>query len=172
MLILGQAVDEKIDEAAERPPLVSLLLEDSTAKPAVTYLKGQLALTSSYDFHAENIFGIQEGVAGDYQDFQIFILKYVDEDQALKWFHNAGNDLRNAPDYSDFAKDGKAYLMTDARGKCVHLRPHGLYILIFVGPREIDSEMQLERVKQRIDRASVEVYPEGGTHEQEGAKKR
>ena len=170
MLLIGRAVAERIEEKAERPPLVSLLPQDSLTTPGVSYLKGKLGLTAHYDFHPENIFGVQEGVVGDYRDFQLLILRYDNEDEALKWFRSAGNDLRNAQGYSGFTENRDGFFATDAGGRCIHVRPHESYILIFVGPREIDSDTQLEKLEGRIERASVGVYPEGGIDEQKDNK--
>lgn len=150
LMRIAESVDSRIEDVGQKSPLVDTLLEENLKKTGITYLRGNLGLFNRYEFDTENIFGLKEGVIGNYGDFQIFIFRYDDENECLSWFENARNRLKKNPRFTDFAARDDAFSVVDRRDKNIVVEAYGRYILIVMGKRGIDAKTTLDRVKDRV----------------------
>lgn len=147
LLTIANAVDTKIENEGQRPLLPDLLLKENLKTSSIKYLKGNVALFNNYKFDSKNIFGLKEGVIGNYGNFKIFIFKYDDENGSLKWFKNARSHLKDNSGFDDFTDYGDDFSVTDRKGKNIHIKPYQNYILIFLGIRDIDPRIIFEKLK-------------------------
>jgi len=145
---IAEAVDLKIEQEAPEPELVGLLLNDSLNASRVEYLKGNLALLNHYDFEAENIFGLKEGVIGRYADFTLLIFRYNDDRECVKWFQNGRDQLEANEKFEDFTEYGDDFRMRDLEGNIVLVRTYKNCILIFVGTDQTDPRVVLREVEK------------------------
>lgn len=147
---IAETVDAKIEKEGQRPPLVDVLLKENLESSRVKYLKGNLALSNNYEFDSKNIFGLKEGVIGDYGNYKIFLFKYDNENECLKWFKNAFDYLEDSSRFDGFTDYGDDFSMTDRTGNYMYARQDQNYILIFLGTREIDPKIVFEELKDKI----------------------
>lgn len=150
LLTIAGIMDAKIEKEGQRPPLVDVLLKENLESSSVKYLKGNLALSNNYEFDSKNIFGLKEGVIGDYGNYKIFLFKYDNENECLKWFKNACDYLKNSSRFDGFSDYGDDFSMTDRKGNYVYAGQEKNYILIFVGTRKINPKMIFEALKDKI----------------------
>jgi hypothetical protein len=114
----------------------------------ITYLRGNLALFNHYQFDSANIFGLKEGVIGDYDDFKLFIFKYVGEEEGVKWFENARKSLRNNSRFKDFKRLQETFSMTDEKGKAIYIERYKHYIFIVIGKNPAEAKTIVGGVKR------------------------
>lgn len=150
LMRIARIVDTKIENEAEKPIMLDLLLKENLKILSTKYLKGNVALSNNYKFDSGNIFGLKEGVIGDYSDFKIFIFKYNDEFECMKWFRNARNHLKNNPRFDDFTDYGDDLSLTDKQGKHIYIGQHQNYILICLRTGETDPRIIIEKLKEEI----------------------
>jgi hypothetical protein len=154
LMTIAEAVDSRIKDVGQKSPLVDILIEENLEKTGVTYLRGNLGLFNRYEFDTENIFGLKEGVIGNYGDFQVFIFRYDDENESLRCFENARNRLKTNPRFTDFTARDDAFSIVDSREKHIIVEPYGRYILIVMSKKGSDARTTLDRVKDRIKNIS------------------
>lgn len=151
LLTVAKAVDTKIEDEGQRPLLTDLLLKENLKPFSIKYLKGYLALSNNYDFDSENIFGLKQGVIGNYGDYKIFIFKYDDKNKCLKWFENARNHLKKNPQFDDFSDYENDFSMIDRNGEYIYIRHYQNYIFIYLGTRETDPSIIFEKIQDKIE---------------------
>jgi hypothetical protein len=150
-LVIAQAVAAGIEVEARRPPLPDLLIKENLKSNSIKYLKGNVALSNSYEFDAEDIFGLKEGVIGDYGDYRLFIFKYNNENESMKRFKNAKNQLKENSRFDDFVDYVEEFSMMDKQGEHIRVKPYGNYILIYLGTAETDPAKILETLEIKIE---------------------
>ncbi len=150
LVSLAQVVDAKIKQEAQKPSLVNSLPEESLQPLSITYVKGILALSNIYEFASDNIFGIKEAVIGNYDDYRIFVIKYNEKNQTIKWYENARNHFEKSSRFNNLTDYGNLFSMIDRQGKHIYIKPHQNYILIFWGTNETDSRIILEKLEKKI----------------------
>jgi hypothetical protein len=114
ILELARLIDTKIEGGGStRPDIVRYLPPEGLNASTVVYLKGNMALRNNYEIAPGNIFGVEEGVIGEYGDIRVFIFIYDDEETATAWFQNGSDQLRQQYELTDFALEGEAFSATD-----------------------------------------------------------
>jgi len=147
LLTIAATVAARIKKEGQRPLLVDVLPKENLESLNVKYIRGNLALSNNYEFDANGIFGVKEGVIGDYGNYRIFLFKYDNEGECLKWFESARDDLKDSSRFDGFTDYGDDFSMTDRVGNHVYGRRDLNYILIFMGAKEIDPKIILEELK-------------------------
>jgi hypothetical protein len=155
---VARAVDAKIESEGERPALAKLLPEENLKGSSVTYMKGPVALSNRYRFDSEDLFGLREGITGDYGTFQIFIFRYNDENESLKCFKNARHQLKEDSAFTDFTDYDDGFSLTDRGGKEIHVRPLGEHLVALVGTEETDTAGVFSRLQERIEQARIRPF--------------
>jgi hypothetical protein len=113
MVMIANMIDQKLGPPGKKPSLVQYLPTDSLI--AVKYFSGMLGLSSLYIFDTQNIFGMKEGVSGDYPNYRIFILAYNTEKEAEDHFFKSQDALRKSSRFSDYQALFKRSTMTDQK---------------------------------------------------------
>jgi hypothetical protein len=84
----------------------------------ITIFRGPVALSNIYYFGAGNIFNIKEGIAIENSDSKEIILKYSDNNEAVRRFSDAAGILGAMPKFTGFKMDGLySFTMKDNNGK-------------------------------------------------------
>ena len=131
ILLAAQKVDEKIKTENAKPEMINLLpevLEDQLKSNGIKYLKGNLAVFNSYEFDSDNIFGLKEGVMGEYRDFNLFIFKYANSNECQKWFNN-------------FIAQNNTFSVIDSNNKYIHVESINQYIFIVIGTEKLANNI-------------------------------
>jgi hypothetical protein len=113
MVMIANTIDQKLGSAGKKPDLVQYLPTDNLILSK--YFRGMLGLSSLYTFDTQNIFGMKEGVSGDYPNQRIFILAYDTEKEAEDHYLKSHDVLRKSPRFSDYRTISKRSTMTDQK---------------------------------------------------------
>ncbi len=101
-----------VSENTKQLLLPYLLPVQDNDYPQVKFIRGSIALRNIYNFHNEDIFNIDDGVVGIYQEYTIFIFQYPGSLKALQQFGKANSQLEKEDRFSSF------YLTVAQPGDC------------------------------------------------------
>ena len=140
LMTIARAIDAKIKSNGSKPSLVNLLPEKDLIKSGIKYLKGNLALFNNYEFDSDDIFGLKEGIIGDYDKYKVLIFKYGDKNKSEKWFSYAKDkikcdarfDVYDMPLNSDCSEFGR-------KQDRIFMKPYENFIIIVVGTSTTDG---------------------------------
>jgi hypothetical protein len=150
ILAIASWVDEKILSRGSRPSLCNLMMIEGETPSRLYYLRGVLALSSVYNFAFEDIFGLQEGVVGNFEKYKCFIFKYGDMKEGRHWFRSARDALKQDERYGDFQTNDDECSMTDEIGVVVHLKTLHNYILVYVGTPDTDPRSIFYKIENNL----------------------
>ena len=150
LLSIARAVDSIIPIKTQKPVLSTLLPEKNLKETSIKYLKGNLALYNIYEFDSKNIFGMSEGIVGDYGNFQSFVFRYRNIDESLVWYENARKHLRQNPRFHNFKNTGSAFSLTDSESRSINVELFRNYIISIMNKKHRESERFLVELKDRI----------------------
>ncbi len=153
LITIARAIDAKIKSSGQKPSLVNLLPDKNLIKLGIKYLKGNLALFNSYEFGSGDIFGLKQGLIGDYDKYKVFIFKYNDKYESEKWFDNARNriksdarfDVYDMPLYSDYSEFGR-------KQDQIFMKFYENFIIIVVGTATTDGNKIIREVISKIQK--------------------
>lgn len=138
LLTVAKAVDRKIEDKGQRPPLCNLLVIGGSTPPRTIYIKGNLALSNIYDFSSDDIFGLREGVVGNYGDFSVYVFKYHGDKESRDWYTNAANEMSANPRFENFARYNDECFMMDRQAAVIQMKVHRNYIFVYTGTDKTD----------------------------------
>ena len=154
LIAMAKAIDSKLQDSGNQPALVDCLTEENLKPDKITYMRGNLALYNRYEFDTENIFGLREGVMGDFGTYSIFVFQYNDESECLRWYENAAGRLESNSRFIGGKRQKDVLSVTDNKGRHIRIEPHRNNILIVLGADATDAATILEKLKTRIDHLS------------------
>jgi hypothetical protein len=146
----AKVVAAKIKSRGQKPALIHMLPEiyKNRLKPnGVTYLKGNLALFNQYEFDTGNIFGLQQGVIGDYGDFKLFVFQYSDSIECKKWLKNAAKRLKKNPRFKNVTTQDSGITMMDEKGISFYLVNDKRYIFILQGKKKEAAKAIIREIR-------------------------
>lgn len=154
ILEMARLIDGKIESEGDpvRPAVVRYLPAKGLNESTVVYLRGNMALLDNYELDTGNIFGVEEGVIGDYGDSRVFIFSYENEETAAKWFQNGRDQLRDNPDFTDFVAGKDHFSATDNQGDSLHGKPFQSTIVIVLDGAGDDVPRVFAEVAESIAR--------------------
>lgn len=150
LIELAEAVDARIEAASPVPAVTAVLPRDKLLPNGVTYLRGNLALFNKYLFDRANVFGVREGVIGEYEDYAIFIFAYEDPEEAKEWFGSAREFLRRSERFKNFADAGDRFQFDDSREEHLTVTTRGKWILIVKGKSGVDADGLILRCERSL----------------------
>lgn len=148
ILAFAGSIEQRITAAGQLPTLPQLLVHENLRPSNVVYIQGFLGLMNSYAFHADDIFGVQEGAIGQFGEYSVFLLKYADEEESRKWYTNALNILKEDSLYENFAGDGQSFSATDSFQQLIYCQPAGQYIVVVVGAEHAEAAQSIVNTLQ------------------------
>jgi hypothetical protein len=116
----------------------------------IYYLEGMLALSNIYYFGADDIFGLKQGVAGDFGDFKLFVLKYGDEKESSRWYKTARDEMKKGKRFENFMDYDFECSMTDANGLVVQMRGYLNYIFVYLGTPDKDPRAMFYKIENNL----------------------
>jgi len=152
LLAIAPAVEARIDSRGEKPPLVAVLPETGLIKASLKYFKGNLGLYNSYQFFTQDVFGLKEGVRGDYQKgYSVFVIKYRD-DKKQKRYNEVKKAFKESSRYRDFRADERFIQVTDRKGNFIFLSANKHYFFIIYGAlNETQAKEVLAKIQKSIE---------------------
>jgi len=147
---IAKIVAAKIELPLQRPQIINYLPQVNLKENGITYIKGNLGLFNQYEFDSKNIFGLKEGIIGDYGDYSVFIFRYKDQDESLKWFESAQNHLNKSGRFSDFIVREQQFSMMDHQGSRLTIRPYRHTIIIVLGTMNTDVNRIFSQLEMQI----------------------
>lgn len=135
LLEIARVVESEIEISGTRPPLVSLLPKKNLVPQSIKYFMGNLGLYNSYSFFTKDVFGLKEGVKGDYRDgYSLLLIDYEDNVECQKKLNEAKKSFRESPRYKNYKPFvEKAFQVKNDRGQFIFISSFDRYILIVVG---------------------------------------
>lgn len=140
LITISRAIEAVLPGDSVKPPLVSILHDAMD----ITYLRGNLALFNWYQFDAEDIFGLREGVAGIYENHSALLIRYDTDSDADRWFENAKSHLRSSDRFDGFVEENARFEITDRKHTlltCV-CRDRWIVVLLAAGSREVNPDIE------------------------------
>lgn len=151
MLALAQIVDSKIAQKAVRPALVDLMPHELAEPTSIVYVKGNTALTSVSSFFSEDIFGVSEGVVGDYGGLSIFIFKYSTNSKSSKWFENAREHFSKSDRVVRFMDGDGMFSFANTEKQHISVRQCENYVLVSLWKSaSINPHAVLQLIEEKI----------------------
>jgi hypothetical protein len=112
---MAGVIDSKIKSRGKMPDILSFS-NNRTGNPIL--FKGPVSLSLIYYFSPLDIFKINEGIAFESSDSKEIILKYPDNNEAVRRFSDAAGILGRMTKFSDFKMtDTYSFSMKDKDGK-------------------------------------------------------
>jgi hypothetical protein len=143
-------IDSKINCISPYPYLVSYLPRENLKVNDILYLKGNLALFNYYLFSSANIFGLREGVIGEYTDHALFIFRYTDQTDAEKWYNGAKNYLKTSERFRDYTETDSTFSLSDTKNKMLRFKNFHEWIWIILSDDRVDAERIFNSVQSRL----------------------
>ena len=150
MMAIAGWIDKKILSRGSRPSLCNLMMIEGATPSRIYYLRGVLALSSIYNFSFEDIFGLREGVVGDFEKYKCFVFKYGDTKEGIRWFETARDAMKQDAGYGDLQTNDNECSMTDESGIVVHLKTHQNYIFAYVGNPDTDPRAMFYKIENNL----------------------
>jgi hypothetical protein len=117
---IAGVIDSKIKSRGMMPGILGFSA-DKTGN--VIIFRGPLALSNIYYFSPLNIFNINEGIAIENDKKKEIILKYQDNNEAVRRFSDVAGILSSMSKFSDFIMAGEySFAMRDKEGKILSFR--------------------------------------------------
>jgi hypothetical protein len=131
---IAAIVDEKLGQLGKKPPILEYLPLKDLIKSI--YLRGFLGLSSLYTFDTKNIFGMKEGIVGNYSTHSCFIFHYSSEKEAHEGYTNALRVLRSSNRFKEFNESSRHFTMIDLKHShlCITCT-HDLIVVILCEPK-------------------------------------
>ena len=150
ILTMAKSIETNIETEGQVPDMVHLLVQENLKKSSVTYIQGNLGLFNYYEFDTRNIFGVKEGVIGQYGDYDVFIFRYADAEACKKWFREAQTYIQDDPSFDEYAVSQDGFSFSDLKGNYLFVKSFQNCILIYLGRRQSYSKNLLKKYEDNI----------------------
>lgn len=151
LMTIARAVDTKIKESGEQPRLINFLPIENLNIAGIKYLKGNLALFNNYEFGAGNIFGLREGVIGDYDKYRLFIFKYDDANESKQWFESAKSNIKFDARFDSYDLSlSSEYAVFGRKEDRIFMKLNKNFIIIVVGRGTTEGNKIIEQMQSRL----------------------
>ncbi len=144
-------VDSKIVSASPYPQILSYLPRENLRLNSIYYLKGNLALFNYYLFSSANIFGVQEGVVGEYPDHTVFIFQYADKSESEKWYKAAKNHLKISDRFKGYTETGNTVSICDVKNQFIMCKQYQKWIVLLLSDGNVDTERIFNSLRSKLD---------------------
>ncbi len=145
-------IASRITTENARPLLLPYLLPvQDNDYPQVKLIRGSIALRNIYNFHNEDIFSIDDGVVGIYQEYSIFIFQYPGTLKALQQFGVVKSQLEKEDRFSNFYSQKHQFQMIDKKGNKINFLTFDKFIIAFIYQGNRNLTPLIEEIKFNID---------------------
>ncbi|MFC2100866.1 DUF6599 family protein [Bacteroidota bacterium] len=148
LLSFGNNILQKIKSSGKIPDLISILLNNSIPPLETKFFRGHIGFNNIYLFLPGDIFNVSEGVFGQYEEYQVFILKYSDAKESKIAFRNAQDQMESSGRFFSFKSADHFYTITDKNLIKSDFNLIGNYILI-VSSNNFDNMKEISKSFER-----------------------
>jgi hypothetical protein len=152
LLNLARMVARYYEPVAEKPALVTLLLNKPFPLTHPLYVRGDLGVMNNYVFDMENIFHVHEGVIGTANDCRVFVFRYQDEKESLEIYTGAIAKITAGSRFTDIRQRGETCSMIDSKQESVMIRRAGQHIIIVIGPKHDRVNASSEQIAGKLNK--------------------
>lgn len=154
---LGSAVEKKITDTGTPPAFGSAIaVRIDHHEPAITYIRGPIALSNFYRFGAGDPFAFREGYVAQYAQAAIFVLAYDADSVCQSRFSAARTAFAGDSNFTMDAKNDRTsaerYVMSDRRGHGLECTRTGKYLIIAVGRSDNDARTAIDTMVPALER--------------------
>jgi len=143
-------IDQKILNKGKTPLLLTILPEENLSVQETLYLKGNVALSNLYPFDSEDIFNVQQAIAGIYDDAILIALKYDSNDQSLKQYGIAKQKMKKNKKYKKIMNSKTFMEFSEQSGKTIYCESYKEFILIYLGNKKQELNNLISQIKKKI----------------------
>ena len=151
LMEIAEAIDGKIEVSGQKPDIINYLPEEDLTENGITYLKGQLGLFNQYVFDTKNIFGVKEGILGEYRNYSVYVFEYVNRAEAEQWYQTAKMNLQKSSYFMNFDDQTGMFSMKDNNGNLIIVKPFHHTVMIFVGSTDSEATDIFNRIENKTD---------------------
>ena len=129
------------------PPEITDFVNDVEKKAGkLIYFRGNLGLSSIYNFYYKDVFAYTEGTAAIYPEMKAFLLSYEDEVLCLEGYNSAKDFFLNSTKYHDQTSVPGSFHMKDKKERQVDCYFENTFLVIFVYSGEKDINGMREAI--------------------------
>lgn len=161
LVAIAKVIEGRIAAGDQYPLLTDFLPPEGLDRSSINYIRGNLALMNNYSFGSGNIFGVKEGIIGEYDSYRQFIFAYEDESVRRRWMKQAATDLSRNSFYKDFALLAKqtsadtmyenGFSVIDDSDRQIYARPYRNLILIVLGENGVAPTAIIDKTISYIE---------------------
>jgi len=147
---IAAAVDSKVDINSDPPILVDFLPTENLERNGITYLRGNLALFNQDIFGPKDIFGLKEGVIGNYHDYSILLFQYQNTKESKNWYDTARASLKVSSRFQNFLDQDSWFEVNSEQNVKLTVRHHQRWIFAVVRNQEANTDQIFEMLIERF----------------------
>jgi len=150
---VGGCISRHIELSYGPPALMDIVEVGEGEAGKVIYFRGNLGLSSIYNFHYKDVFGYKEGAAAIYPDMKIFLLEFENESDCIDKYIETRDFFMNSSKYHDQLTLRGSFHIKDRKEQQIDCFFENIFLVIFVysGEREV-NEMREEIVDKMMVR--------------------
>jgi hypothetical protein len=135
---LAGCIHRKIEDSYPAPGLMKAVQTAKEDAERVAYFKGNLGLSSIYNFHYKDVFGYKDGAAAIYPDLKVFLLNYEDEAFCIDKYNGAEEFFMNSSKYHDQITLRGSFHMKDRKERQIDCYFENTFLVLFISSGEND----------------------------------
>ncbi len=133
---MAAVVSRRIRPGGRMPRLAEVLLRPEFRNSDVLLLKGPLAFDRRAEIGLGSVFPFRVGVSGIFAGCKTFVLEYRGVHECQMAVQRGIRLLETRAGYTEHSRDGGAQLLSDSKGKVLHLARDRRYLLLTTGESE------------------------------------
>lgn len=139
---LVEKIASKIENNKPFPELVGKLLKAGFSYNQLKYIRGKLALSSSYFFSNNDIFNISEAVSVNTETSQIIVFSYANKDTSSNRFESIKKEFSTSTRITGFSSTESQFRFIDRKNRNVLIAKEDKYIMAVISPDDPVKELQ------------------------------
>lgn len=147
---MGKAIVDSYPASSDKPPLAVLLNQDPLSISSTKFVLGDLGVMNGYVFDSENILHVREGVMGELEGNQVFVLRYQDSSESLAIYTNAVATMTTGIRFNNAVKIDMGTLLTGRKGEQVMVSQAGHFIIIVIGASRDKITDLTNRIQKKL----------------------
>ncbi len=142
MINLAEIIASKITDETQLPELVIRSLKAVYSYNQIKYIRGKIALSSSYFFSHKDIFNIKEAVCLTSDNSMIFVIPYANLTELNDQLTILKEEFSQTTRISDFTLNDSQLQFTDRKNRKVLITPGENYLLTIIGAKDAATTLQ------------------------------
>jgi hypothetical protein len=148
---LARYVDSRYPDTGELPALGGLFSVEPVALSRLTFVRGSIAVMNRYIFDTRDVFQVEEGIVGIFEDNQVFVFSYEDERKSSEIYAGATTRFSTGERFSDVVTQGDLCSMGDRDGNFIVIRKTGRHIVTVIGPNHEKIEPLVMQITRKLN---------------------